>query len=402
MIASKCLRVYMAGLGVLSMWGCGSPSVKDSQWVTIDAKTASLLRAELPDSVQLVDSSPSRSVMTIANDSIGKVGAFMHETTHRCGGYFAFDNEEDAVAFHLNGDKMEQHLVGSSFTYTIDQNEVVNSLLAQVEPQSIIQTINHLSSYHNRYYTAASGSDSQNWLLSHWQELGQGRSDFSVELFQHNSWPQPSVIATIQGTEFPDEIIVIGGHGDSISGWFNQDRASAPGGDDNASGIASITEALRVLLKSDWRPKRTLKFMSYAAEEVGLKGSKEVARSFQASGKQVMGVMQLDMTAHVGARKLIGLMRDHTDDGLSDFTGALLNEYITEAWINDQCGYACSDHASWTAAGYPSVMPFEATYDETNSKIHTANDTISNADNTGEHSKKFSQLAIAFLVEISK
>ena len=40
-----------------------------------------------------------------------------------------------------------------------------------------------------------------------------------------------------------------------------------PGADDDASGIASATEVLRVAIERDYRPERTVKFMAYAAEE---------------------------------------------------------------------------------------------------------------------------------------
>jgi leucyl aminopeptidase len=232
--------------------------------------------------------------------------------------------------------------------------------------------------------------------------MAQGRSDFSVELFTHSRWSQPSVVATLVGTEFPDEIVVIGGHGDSIGSQFGGETARAPGADDNASGIATFTEAMRVILDSGWHPKRTIKFMSYAAEEVGLRGSKEIAQSFASAGRKVVGVMQFDMTAFNGSNSRIGLMRDYTNDALSDFTIKLIDEYVSYGWVNDECGYACSDHASWTSAGYPSAMPFESTYDGHNHNIHTARDTIENADATGGHSAKFAKLALAYLVEVAK
>ena len=68
-----------------------------------------------------------------------------------------------------------------------------------------------------------------------------------------------------------NEVIVIGGHIDSIS--LARASGTAPGADDDASGIATITEVARVLLQADYRPARTLVFMGYAAEEVGLRGS---------------------------------------------------------------------------------------------------------------------------------
>jgi N-acetylated-alpha-linked acidic dipeptidase len=73
---------------------------------------------------------------------------------------------------------------------------------------------------------------------------------------------------TIRGTEFPDEMVIIGGHRD---GW-------GPGAADNVSGVVSILEAARSVaeqMAAGWKPKRTLVFATWDAEEWGLIGSTE-------------------------------------------------------------------------------------------------------------------------------
>lgn len=72
----------------------------------------------------------------------------------------------------------------------------------------------------------------------------------------------------VKGSEFPDEIVMIGGHRD---GW-------GPGAEDNISGTTAVLEtahAVADLLKTGWRPKRTLMFATWDAEEWGLIGSSE-------------------------------------------------------------------------------------------------------------------------------
>ncbi|MFN8369178.1 MAG: hypothetical protein U0T83_00980 [Bacteriovoracaceae bacterium] len=71
-------------------------------------------------------------------------------------------------------------------------------------------------------------------------------------------------------------------------------------------------------------------------------------------------------------------------------------------WGHSTCGYACSDHASWTANGYPASMPFEATMNTMNNKIHTANDVIALSGGTAENAAKFSKLGTSFLIEMAK
>jgi N-acetylated-alpha-linked acidic dipeptidase len=72
----------------------------------------------------------------------------------------------------------------------------------------------------------------------------------------------------IRGSEFPNELVIIGGHRD---GW-------GPGAADNVSGTVSVLEAARAIaeeVKKGARPKRTLIFATWDAEEWGLIGSTE-------------------------------------------------------------------------------------------------------------------------------
>ncbi|MCL4214749.1 MAG: M28 family peptidase [Gemmatimonadales bacterium] len=72
----------------------------------------------------------------------------------------------------------------------------------------------------------------------------------------------------IRGTDFPDEMVLVGAHRDAWS----------PGAQDNVSGTVSVVEAARAVaeqMKSGWRPRRTLVFATWDAEEWGLVGSSE-------------------------------------------------------------------------------------------------------------------------------
>jgi len=72
----------------------------------------------------------------------------------------------------------------------------------------------------------------------------------------------------IRGSEFPDELVIVGGHRD---GW-------GPGAADNVSGTVSVLEAARAVseaVKAGVRPKRTIVFATWDAEEWGLIGSTE-------------------------------------------------------------------------------------------------------------------------------
>ena len=343
-------------------------------------------------------------------DRLGDISRYVHENERRCGGYFAFPDRAQAEAF-VRGDRAKLAMAKSALArYALDNQATVGRWLPQVQEQRLYDTINHLSRYRNRYYASSHGRTSAEWIREHWQSLAAGRSDVTTELFTACSTcsTQPSVILTIRGWDLPDEVVVLGAHLDSINGSTRNDpNQLAPGADDDASGIATLTETLRIALADGWQPRRTVKFMGYAAEEVGLRGSNAIAQSFRASGVNVVSVLQVDMTNYKsGAVTDMKLISDYSNTDLKNFFVTLFDTYLAPMGLtrsNTACGYACSDHASWTNAGYPAAMMFEAG-DPGGSfpYIHTPYDTLATMGESAQHSVKFTQFALAYLGETAK
>ena len=373
-----------------------------ARWITIDNDAADHAKAHLGKSAKIHKSMNGITMMQIHEEDIPSLSHEMHHDFNRCGGFVFHDSEEEALATISGESKRSFAKKGLFADYNINQQDVVRPAVEMVKDSNISATIEKLQSFHNRYYESQHGVDSQNFVKSKWESLVAKRNDASVEFFKH-SWKQPSVILTIKGSESPDEVIVVGGHAYSIAGWFGGANSRAPGADDNASGISTVTEVIRVLADSNYHPKKTLKFMGYAAEEVGLRGSKEIAQKMKTDGANVIGVMQLDMTNFNGSDLDIVMMTDYTNSTQNAFIGNLIDEYVTGvSWGYDKCGYACSDHASWHNAGYPASMPFEAKKRDMNSNIHTSRDTISVSRNNASHAAKFAKMALAFVIELDR
>lgn len=333
----------------------------------------------------------------------------VHRTERRCGGFFAFDTRAEAEAF-LRSDRSAQAIAATVASYTLDNGSTVDYWLPQVREARIRDTIAHLSGYQNRYFASPAGKASAEWIHDHWAALAAGRSDVTTELFTAcpGCSTQPSVILTIEGTTLRDEVVVLGAHLDSINinGGGSPGQA-APGADDDASGIAVLTETLRIALASGWRPRRTVKFMGYAAEEVGLRGSNAIAQAHRRAGVDVVAVLQVDMTNYkAGSVQDMKLITDYSNAALQVFFQHLFDTYLAPMGYTRgtyTCGYGCSDHASWTNAGYPAAMMFEAgdpggafPY------IHTTGDTLAMMGDTAQPSVKFAQFALAFLGETAK
>jgi len=369
----------------------GNDAIKDVQ--------SALQAGALKGSLTVTESGKDASVARLEGVDPSQISQLMHDEHGRCGG-FAFHEDERSARTAISA-TARTAMTQLFADYTLDNTTEASALVAEVKAANILATISWMSSFKNRYYTTDTGVASAKGLRDRWAALAANRSDTTVELFTH-TWKQPSVILTIKGSETPDEYVVIGGHLDSIAGWAPGPNTVAPGADDDASGIATLTEVMRAVLQSGFKPARSLVFMGYAAEEVGLRGSADIAKKWAKDGKRVVGVLQLDMTNYFDASREITIITDFTNAAQNGFVGELIDTYVKTKWSNIECGYACSDHASWTQNGFAASTPFEAKMGSDNPNIHTAQDTLENSDVTGEHALKFAKIGAAYVAELAK
>jgi bacterial leucyl aminopeptidase len=329
---------------------------------------------------------------------LGALSELMHARHSRCAGFIVHDSLEEAQgAVKAKGN---ESLANLAVSYTIDNGATVNGMLTELQEPRIRSFISSLSAFQNRYYTSSFGVQSSDFIFNQWSSIAAGRSDITVQRFTH-TWAQSSIILTITGTSLPNEVVVVGGHQDSIAS--GNATSIAPGADDDASGIATITEVLRAAIAKNYRPARTIKLMAYAAEEVGLRGSAAIAADYVSRGVNVVGVIQFDMTGFKGSTKDIYLMQDFTNAAQNTFVQNLITTYGGGATFGtDSCGYGCSDHASWHNRGFPTSMPFESTLAGDNKNIHTPNDTLANMGGNANQSLKFSRLGVAYIGELAK
>lgn len=317
-----------------------------------------------------------------------------HKKHQYCGGFVASTTGESFVT-----PTPAQY---NFIDYTINRSELVKSYLSQVSEPRILTNIAWFSSYYSRYYTTPSGVKAMEDLATKWTDLTKHLDYAKVELYQHKDWPQPSVILTIKGET--DDLIIVGGHGDSINNDFYPDTTvAAPGADDNASGISVITEVIQVLGENSYRPKNTIQFIAYAAEEVGLMGSMEISAKYLEEKKNVRGVIQFDGTNFRGSKDIsIALIRDNTEINQNRFLGKLIDSYLKVKWGWDECGYACTDSFSWTFRGFTASFPAESRVKQENPHIHTSKDTLEVSLNGASHAVHFAKLGLAYVVELDK
>lgn len=169
-------------------------------------------------------------------------------------------------------------------------------------------------------------------------------------------------------------------------------------------------EALRVLLEdksiAGGKAENTIEFQWYSAEEGGLLGSQALFQSYQKAGRDVRAMLQQDMTGYTqgtldaGKPESVGVITDFVDVGLTTFIKKVVSNYCDIPYVDTKCGYACSDHASASKAGYPSAFVIESEFSESNHKyIHTSGDTIDHLDIN--HMLQHAKLTIGFAYELA-
>lgn len=368
-----------------------------SIYATMDVDDALVFKMLYPDNIQILDSNDKSAAVILTDDITDRI----RENVRVHGSGYIFRASEEKARAALNTPVRRPSLLD----FTITEDAFVRECLDLVNDSNIEADILELQGYGTRYHTKPQARQAVLNQQAKWDAMitASGRTDVHTRIFEHVGTTMPSVILTIDGANTPDEFVIIGGHIDSTS-W---NRDNAPGADDNASGIASLNEMVRVLLEKEFVPNRTIEVMAFAAEEIGLVGSSEIAQEYAANGVNVAGYVQFDMTGYEGSNKDIYLMADwYTSDSLNTYLTYLMDHYNSSGAHSftygfSECGYGCSDHASWADNGYDVSMPFEAAMGEDNPNIHTPSDRYSFFD-TPDHSAKFTKLGLQFLIEAAK
>jgi hypothetical protein len=141
----------------------------------------------------------------------------------------------------------------------------------------------------------------------------------------HLQWFEPrgalggrtaNVLARLPGTENPELIYILSSHLDSVT--------AGPGADDDASGIAALLEAARVL-KSHRQPA-TILFAAFTAEESGLLGSREFGRVGTKEKWRVVGGLNNDMIGYANDYRLDNTIR-FSNTGIRDIQHSAAMEF---------------------------------------------------------------------------
>ncbi|RJQ82381.1 M20/M25/M40 family metallo-hydrolase [Pseudonocardiaceae bacterium YIM PH 21723] len=197
----------------------------------------------------------------------------------------------------------------------------LRDLLSQIDERRIEHTVRTLVSFGTRHTLSAQNDPkrgigaARDWLLAEFGAIAatsDGR--FTAELQSYVQQPDgdripvpttiTNVLGTLRGTGDPQRVYVVSGHYDSRCSNPLDFTSDAPGADDDASGVAVVLEAARVLARHD--SEATIIFAAVAGEEQNLYGARHLAQQLKAAGKTVHGMFTNDIvgssTAHDGTK----------------------------------------------------------------------------------------------------
>ena len=106
-----------------------------------------------------------------------------------------------------------------------------------------------------------------------------------------------NVAAIQKGTKYPDRYISMSGDIDTRASNTMEYEIDAPGANDNASGMAGVMEAARVLSKYDF--ESSIIYLGLSGEEQGLFGGQGFAKMAQENGWEIIGVFNNDMIGNI-------------------------------------------------------------------------------------------------------
>lgn len=374
----------------------------DKVWLTVGTDAMPLLYSRSLISAEILSRvSRKRSTSTVipaTSYDLAKMRQIL-ENKYSLGGVLVHGSEAEAREYSRKVEKnCPRHPRNQiALNYEIDNPQVAKYLSRSIFHDNLAKIVSKLSTgFVTRDYLTADGIKASKWIKDHWERISSKRNDIIVMFFEHSpsTSPQPSIIATIEGSVEKHSIVILGAHIDSINHW-----GQAPGADDNASGVSILTELLRVIVETGYVPEKTIQLMGYAAEEYWRKGSIDIASHYSSSGKKVVGMLNLDMSGNKGSTEDIYFVTDYTNPTQNKFLAELVKRYFPKLTVgNTTCGYACSDHFSWCTENVPSSFVFESTFNARNIYIHTSGDTKVQVD----HILKFAKLAAVYIAELAK
>jgi hypothetical protein len=295
-------------------------------------------------------------------------------------------------------------------------NPAVKQIVDQVSEERISATMKRLGEFGTRYVGSEQDSETrgigaaQRWIEAQFKsyspKLQVSLDKFTVKKNQRlpKDADLANIVAVLPGTTDKDRYVIVGGHYDSIASKrgpgtpnTNDDgprtaaelEPNAPGVADDASGTAAVMELARVMSQYDF--DKSIVFVAFAAEEIGLNGSKNYADEAKAKNMVIEAMFNNDIIGTdvsgngSSANNRVRLFSEGPEDSPSRALARYVKEtserYLPSMTVDmifrrDRFSRG-GDHTSFVHDGYAAVR--FTTPSENYANQHTATDTFASS-----------------------
>ncbi len=277
----------------------------------------------------------------------------------------------------------------TQFSFGQDAYQLIENVNRYINQDSVTYYIQSLQNFRTRFEYNDNRKEIANWLKNEFLSMGYEQVELDSFVCQTGftdygdagAAMQYNVVATLPGTERPDEIYIIGGHYDSYSNTSDP-MVEAPGADDNASGTTAALETARAIKLAGYQPEATIKFVCFAAEELmlsGNSGSEYMAAKYREQNVNLKLMINNDMIANNPRpleESMVSVNYYTGYENLKDMAITLMDHFsVVKPMEGDRDVW--TDSKSFFIQGFPAVY-----YDEYDfsPNYHSTNDVISNCD----------------------
>ncbi len=176
-----------------------------------------------------------------------------------------------------------------------------------------------------------------------------------------------NVIAELRGSEKPDQFVILGAHLDS---WD-----LGTGALDNGANSALVVDALRAIKASGIRPRRSIRFILWGAEEQGLLGSRAYAQSHRSELDKMSAILIFDGGIGAVTGYSLGGRKDVLDR-VNAVTAPLASLGVTNNTTDASVG---TDHVDFLLEGVPTLVANQEVANYTDN-YHASSDTLDKID----------------------
>ena len=289
------------------------------------------------------------------------------------------------------------------FPVITEENAIIREMMDQVNMDSLEATVQHLQDYGSRFFSTDLAFAASDWVAAKMAALGLEveQQDFYVNSWVGSGQAAPNVIGIQRGTLYPDTYVVCGSHFDSFTWDVLYGGGTAPGADDNATGVASVLESARIMTQYEF--EYSIIYCAYGAEEEGLYGSEAYASRCQEEGMDILGYFNNDMNGYLYGDVIhIDCIYPNSVAPIGDYYMNVGSVYFPELPIRHvNFNEGDSDHTSFNNHGYMGIYPFED-YENYSPYIHTTNDIIGTSVTSFEMSQQYCRMNIGCLAELAR